>query len=156
MLYEGISLVVWGPSCTSGCKYFKIQVFPLLSHGNTPFYTVVSICWCKYTQISFKWLSCSQADYTFKAVIFLCVFYFPLERHFCLPGGSLGKESICNVADVALIDCWVGKIPWRRAWQPTPVFLPGKSQGQEELGGLQSIGWQRVRHNWSDWACTHA
>ena len=30
---------------------------------------------------------------------------------------------------------WVGKIPWRRAWQLTPVFLPGESQGQRNLAG---------------------
>ena len=30
-------------------------------------------------------------------------------------------------------DPWVGKTPWRRAWQPTPVFLPGKSHGQRSL-----------------------
>jgi len=30
---------------------------------------------------------------------------------------------------------WVGKIPWRRAWQPTPVFLPGESHGQRSLEG---------------------
>ena len=30
---------------------------------------------------------------------------------------------------------WVGKIPWKRAWQPTPVFLPGKSHGQSSLVG---------------------
>ena len=36
-------------------------------------------------------------------------------------------------------DPWVRKIPWRRAWQPTPVFLPGESHG-EEPGGLQSMG----------------
>ena len=30
---------------------------------------------------------------------------------------------------------WVGKIPWRRAWQPTPVFLPGESHGQRSLAG---------------------
>ena len=35
---------------------------------------------------------------------------------------------------------WVGKIPWRRAWQPTPVFFPGESPWTEEPGGLQSIG----------------
>ena len=28
---------------------------------------------------------------------------------------------------------WVGKIPWRRKWQPTPVFFPGKSHGQRSL-----------------------
>ena len=43
---------------------------------------------------------------------------------------------------------WVGKIPWRRAWQPTPVFLPGESPWTEESGGLQSMGSQRVRYDW--------
>ena len=45
---------------------------------------------------------------------------------------------------------WVGKIPWRRRWQPTPVFLPGKSHGQrEESGGLQSMGSQSVGRDWA-------
>ena len=39
---------------------------------------------------------------------------------------------------------WVEKIPWRKAWQPTPVFLPGESPRAEEPGGLQSMGLQRV------------
>ena len=43
---------------------------------------------------------------------------------------------------------WSGKIPWRRAWQPTPVFLPGESPWTEEPGGLQSMGSQRVGHDW--------
>jgi len=30
---------------------------------------------------------------------------------------------------------WVGKIPWRRKWQPTPVFLPGKFHGERSLAG---------------------
>ena len=44
---------------------------------------------------------------------------------------------------------WVGKIPWRRAWQPTPVFLPGESPWTEKPGGLQSMGLQRVGHHWA-------
>ena len=40
----------------------------------------------------------------------------------------------------------VGKIPWRRKWQPTVVFMPGKFHGGEP-GGLQSTGSQRVGHN---------
>ena len=36
-----------------------------------------------------------------------------------------------------MYDPWVGKIPWRRKWQPAPVFLPGESYGQEP-GGLYS------------------
>ena len=43
---------------------------------------------------------------------------------------------------------WVGKIIWRRAWQPIPVFLPGESPWTEEPGGLQSMESQRVRHIW--------
>ena len=41
---------------------------------------------------------------------------------------------------------------WRRKWQPTPVFLPGESQGCLEPGGLPSMGSHRVRHDWSDLA----
>ena len=42
---------------------------------------------------------------------------------------------------------WVGKIPWRRAWKPTPVFLPGEFPWTEEPGGLQFMGSQGVGHN---------
>ena len=49
-------------------------------------------------------------------------------------------------------DSWVGKIPWRRAQQPTSVFLPGKFPWTEESGGLWSTGSQTVRHDWSDLA----
>ena len=35
---------------------------------------------------------------------------------------------------------WVRKIPWRRKWQPTPVFLPGESHGQRRLGGYSPWG----------------
>ena len=37
-------------------------------------------------------------------------------------------------------DPWVGKIPWRWAWQPTPVFLPGKFHGQRSLAGYSPWG----------------
>ena len=40
---------------------------------------------------------------------------------------------------------------WRRKWQPTPVFLPGESQGQESLVGCRLWG-RRVGHDWSDLA----
>ena len=44
-----------------------------------------------------------------------------------------------GLRDVDSIPVWVGKIPWRRAWQPTLVFLPGESPWTEEPGRLQSI-----------------
>ena len=37
-------------------------------------------------------------------------------------------------------DPWVGKIPWRRRWQPTPIFLPGESHGQRSLAGYNPWG----------------
>ena len=39
-----------------------------------------------------------------------------------------------------MFDPWVRKIPWRRKWQPTPVFLPGKSHGRRSLVGYSSWG----------------
>ena len=48
----------------------------------------------------------------------------------------------------AVQETWGRKILWRRAWLPTPVFLPGESHGQRsEPGGLQPIRSQRVRHD---------
>ena len=45
---------------------------------------------------------------------------------------------------------------WRRKWQPTPVFLPGESQGQGSLVSCLSMGLHRVRHNWSNLAAVAA
>ena len=50
------------------------------------------------------------------------------------PGGLGGKESVCHAGDPGLIP-GSGKIPWRREWLPTPVFLPGESHGQRSLAG---------------------
>ena len=46
------------------------------------------------------------------------------------------KNLPVNARDMRLrFDLLVGKIPWRREWQPTPVFLPGESHGQRSLVG---------------------
>ena len=47
------------------------------------------------------------------------------------------------------LDLWVRKILWRRAWQPTPVFLPGKSHGQGRLAGCSPYNRKRVRQNFA-------
>ena len=57
-----------------------------------------------------------------------------------LHGGSFfGKESACSAGDQGL-SAWVGKIPWRRAWEPTPGFFPGESHGQRSLAGCSPGG----------------
>ena len=57
-----------------------------------------------------------------------------------------GKESTCQCRRLRF-DPWVRKIPWGRIRQPTPVFLPGKFQGQRPLVGYSPWGHKRVRHN---------
>ena len=53
-------------------------------------------------------------------------------------GASLAAQMVKNPP--ALQESWVGKIPWRRAWQPTPVFLLGESHGQRSLVGYSPWG----------------
>ena len=59
------------------------------------------------------------------------------------PDGDSGKEPTCQCRRHKRLgfDPWVGKIPWRRAGQPTPVLLPGESHGQRSLVG------------WGPWGC---
>ena len=49
-----------------------------------------------------------------------------------LPAGDAGRR--CG------FDPWVGEIPWRKQWQPNPVFLPGKSREKRSLAGYSPLG----------------
>ena len=59
-----------------------------------------------------------------------------------LLGGASGKEPACQCRKLKRhrFNPWVRKIPWRRAWPLTPVFLPGASPWTEKPGGPQSMG----------------
>ena len=67
------------------------------------------------------------------------------------PSGISGEEPVCQRRRQKRhgFHSLAGKSPWRRKWQPTPVFLPGESHGQESLVGYSLQVW-RVRHDWSD------
>ena len=66
------------------------------------------------------------------------------------PDGASGKESTCQWRrrKRCKFDPWIGKISWRRAWPPFPVFLPGKSHGQRSWAGDGPRSY-RVRGNWT-------
>ena len=64
-----------------------------------------------------------------------------------LPRWLSSKEPACNAGDTHS-NPWAKNIPWRRKEQPTPVFLPGKSQRQRSLVGYPPWGCRRVRHDW--------
>ena len=59
-----------------------------------------------------------------------------------------GKESACQCRRPGF-NPWVGKIPWRRKWQPTPVSLLRKSHEQRSWVGYSPWGHKRVRHDWA-------
>ena len=65
------------------------------------------------------------------------------------PKASLVTQMVKNLVQCRRpgFDPWVRKIPWRREWLPTPVFLPGKSHGQRSLAGYSPWGSQTVGHN---------
>ena len=58
------------------------------------------------------------------------------------PGGASGKEPAfqCRRCKRCSFNLWVRKIPWKRVWLPTPVFLPRKSHGQRNLEGYSAWG----------------
>ena len=66
----------------------------------------------------------------------------PIKTPSAFYWGFSGKESSCQCRRCKRrrFDPWFGKIPGRRKWQPTPVFLPGKSHGQRSLAGTSPRG----------------
>ena len=63
-----------------------------------------------------------------------------------LPGGSVIKNLLPNAGGVSSIP-GSERSPWRRKWQPTALFLPGKSHGQRNLVGYSPWDCKRDRHN---------
>ena len=61
----------------------------------------------------------------------------------------LRGQSVCLQCGRPGFDPWIGKISWRRKWQPTPVFLPGESHGRRSLVGYSPRGSKKVRHDWA-------
>ena len=72
-----------------------------------------------------------------------------IKRMWGFPGGVSGKELACQCRRCKRcgFNPWVAKIPCRKKWQPTPVFLPEKIPWTEEPGRLQSMGSQSIGHD---------
>ena len=74
--------------------------------------------------------------------VFLCVTYFGLPRWLS------GKESVCQCRRCGLYP-WIEKMPWRKKWQSTSVFLPEKFHGEMSLASYSPWGRKRVGHDFS-------
>ena len=102
----------------------------MFHYFNTFFFLQRSIsCFCKYSYSLLK----SQHFQKFMSQHYLKLGF---------PGGPSGKEPTCQCRRQKRrgFDPWIGKIPWRRAEQPTPVLLPGESHGQRSLVGYSPQG----------------
>ena len=96
--------------------------------------------------------------------LWLCQYTFPPAAHKGSPFSTsasvalVAKNSPASAGDIkrGRFNPWVRKIPCRKKWQPTPVFLPGESLGRRSLVGYSPWGCKRVRHGWAtEHACTH-
>ena len=132
-------------SCCSDCRYFYCTLIPRLCHFfkklkviadsvlplETPrfvFTAEKSAGIRKHGHVGHfsQWTLLSFADGS-------CLVYY----HSRFSRWLSGKASTCQCRRHrrCRFDPWVQKIPWRRKWQPTPVFLPGKPHGQRSLAG---------------------
>ena len=68
------------------------------------------------------------------------------------PDSSVGKENL-PVMQETRVCSWVEKIPWKRNWQPSPIFLPRKPCGQRSLAGYSP--WGRKEPDMTEWLSTH-
>ena len=83
--------------------------------------------------------------------------YHTLQTEWASQVVSVVKNPPANAGDMRRrFSPWVGKIPWRRAWQPTPVFLPGKFHRQRSLEGYSPWGHksQTLLSTHTDYLCT--
>ena len=81
-----------------------------------------------------------------------------IKRHLLLgnlPGGSMVKSVCLHAGDLDSIS-GSRRFPWRRKWQPTPVFLPGKSPWTEEPGRATVHGFSKSRTGPSDFSFFHS
>ena len=102
-------------------------------------------------QNSWIWGFCEITS-TGKSMIDTSAFslYFPYQIFANFPGGSVVKNLPTNAGDTDLIP---GKIPWRRKWQPTLVFLPGKFHTQRSLEGYSPRGHKEL--DMTEWLHFH-
>ena len=129
------------------------QVFQLLSQSPAPH---LSLC-----VLAFAPHSCSRP---LKNSFALHSSSRPLKSNICpnldlnpigSPGGSDSKESAWMWETQVWSLGWEDQMPWRRKWQPTPSILAWRISWTEEPGQLQSMGLQRVRHDWATNTHTH-
>ena len=137
-----------------------MSLVPSLLHGAGTFTKIIWLCTQKFISklaILFHWSVCPMYTSTMPFwlrwlcnmfwnqgfwVFQLCFSFSNFFGYLGFPRWLSGKESACQYRSHRRCRFipWVGKIPWRRKWQPTPVFLPGQSHGQRNLASYSPQG----------------
>ena len=89
----------------------------------------------------------------YKVICQLYLFFLIVSWLKGFPSVSVSKESACKAGDRLQykrpsFDPWVRKFPWRRKWQPTPIFLPREVHGQRNLVGYSPWAWKSRKNLW--------
>ena len=95
-----------------------------------------------------KWYPWTLYNWVHDVIFYTSNFFCSMLCRWDFLGGSDGKASAYNVGDPGSIP-GSGKISWRRKWQPTPVFLPGKSHGWKSLIGYSP--WDHKELDTTEW-----
>ena len=115
------------------------------------------VSWKQFNLVNLLYIQQSVYMAFLWASFFFLTFYFILESSWLteLLGSSAGKESTCQCRRCKRcgFNPWVRMIPWRRKWQPTPVFLPGKFHRQRSLAGYSP--WLCKESDTTECSCTH-
>ena len=109
------------------------------------------------------WVWCVILGRSFKARTWFAISFTSVSWPDCFvsldPGVQIMRQRLakyqwmCTMWDIqTTFMCQKLEFGWRKQWHPTPVVLPGKSQGRRCLGRLPSMGSHRVGHDWSDLA----
>ena len=102
-------------------------------------FTIKYISTCSPELLLLCFCGLHSIHFLFKKIFALSTFHLlPYSMNF---GASLVAPRLKGLPG---LDPWVGKIPWRKKWQPTPVFLPGESHGRRSLVGYSpclSVSW---------------
>ena len=114
--------------------------------SSLPFYWLIHSSSSGY--MSCLWYTSSETFSLGTPLVMLCTFFVASTAAYHSRGlpGWLRQYRIHPLFRRPRFDPWVGKIPWRRVWQPTAVFLTGKSHGQKSLAGYNPwCGKEQIR-----------
>ena len=129
-------------------SFFHAQFFETLS--TCKLFLRIDVCGSWPVLRGIRWKLSLASHHSFPLVIELSFEkrQASLGGFFC---GSDGKE--CLLCRRPRFSSWVGKNPWRRSWQSTPVFLPGESHGQRSLAGYSP--WGCMELDTTEWLPPH-